>query len=92
MKKTVNMLFVKYKDFVNSPVNVALSMSNFCQLDVTEQEIEKTLETIEQDKHKFGYNKGIIGRGSVLSKSQKAKIIERKNYYDSNIDFTMISL
>lgn len=92
MKKTVNMLWVKYEDFVNSPVNVALNMSDFCQLDVTEQEIKKTLETIEQDKHKFGYNKGIIGRGSILSKSQKNKIIDRKNYYDSDIDFTMIGL
>lgn len=91
-EKEVPLLWVTYEDMVADKVGTIRDICEYTGIRCTDDEIRDAIKTIEGDRDKSNYNKGVAGRGSTeLSDAQKLRLERLASYYP-DVDFSMIGL
>jgi hypothetical protein len=83
--------WVVYEDFINDPTNYLKEILRFCECSINSEQIRKSYEKIKSDERKSRINKGVHGRGSVLTEKQKNIICEYTAFYPW-VDFSLIGI
>lgn len=82
---------VTYNELRNDTVKTVSGVLNYCGEDGSISKIREVLENQKKNKKNTRQNKGIVGRGDVLSESLKDRVRSFTKYYP-NVDFGPIGL
>ncbi len=77
--KTMDTLWVTYDDIFNNQIKTTKNILNFYNINKEDDEIKNAIEKIKNRNTRF--NKGISGRGNILSTTQKNKIKDLANVW-----------
>ncbi|WP_428024401.1 sulfotransferase domain-containing protein [Arcobacter sp.] len=85
IKENKNIYLITYEDLLLDPKQELKKI--YIKFNYNQESIEEILSK----KSFTRFNKGILGRGEILNKSQKNKIVNISKYY-KNVDFSSIGL
>lgn len=88
----LNTYWMSYEELISDKLQSIKKVTNYYKINVTDDEIETAVNTIESDKKRSNINVGKRGRGKQgLNEEQRGRIIRLARYYP-DVDFTRIGI
>lgn len=89
--KRLEVTWLRYEDMIRDKAGTAERLLGFYGLSAERPTIEHVVATTEGDTRRNRFNKGVAGRGELLSAEQKERIAKLARYYPS-ADFGCVGL
>lgn len=89
--KRLEVIWLKYEDMIRDKTATVERLLRFYGLNIKRPTIEHVVATTEGDTRRNRFNKGVAGRGEMLTARQKERIVALARHYPS-ADFRCVGL